>query len=288
MQNMNESPVTPADKGFVFVVFGDKYIQEAASSAKQIRRIHDYPILLITDRPLADSKIAAEFSQVMVRPFKLEYSDKIFMRESPYTKTIFLDSDTFVQKTLDPLFDLLDHFDLALQFQSPVSHYHQPGIPVSFQEPSAGLICWKKSEAVSKFFDDWSMVYDQIQEEEGCVGAWDQRSLRKALYFRRDVRFATLPIEWQFYTYWPNVVVGSVMMVHGRGITDKILDSINHSTHCRVWLPKVGYVPHYPKATIFELVRFTIKFVIHILRICARRTLAVLKIWPLPENKRLA
>lgn len=285
---MSEVSSHTSSKGFVFVVFGESFAKEAAESARQIRRFHDYPIMLITDRPIVDSKIVEVFSQVAIRSFKREYSDKILMRESPYEMTIFLDSDTLVLGSMDPVFDLLEHFDLALQYQSPVDHYDQPGIPVSFHEPSAGIIAWKQSPAMSRLFDDWSSVYNQIQHDEGRVGAWDQRSLRHALYFRHDVRFVALPIEWQFYIYWPNVVVGPVKMVHGRGVTEEMVRSINASSECRVWLPKLGCVPQYLKSSIPEMITFIIKYGLLVLRVCARRMLAAVKILPFPVNQRPA
>jgi hypothetical protein len=277
-----------SSKGFVFVAFGREFVQEAAASAKRISMFHDYPILLITDQAVADPTAAAAFDEIQIRNFKRQYSDKIFMGESPYEKTIFLDTDTVVQQKMDPLFDMLDHFDIALQFSEGGGHYRLAGVPDCFREPSAGIIAWKRSEVISRFFENWRHSYSQIQEEEGCIGAWDQRSLRKALYFNRDVRIAPLPTEWQFYTYRPNIVAGPVVMVHGRGLSDRTLDSINASDEFRTWLPKVGYVPHYPSASLSELCRFVVGMSAFVCRVGLRRMLAAIRVWPFPECKRPA
>lgn len=275
-------------RGFVYVTFGDKFLKEAAESANRVKRIHNYPILLITDQEVADYITREAFDEVIIRDFKHEYSDKIFMKESPFDKTIFLDSDTIVQQSMDPLFEMLDYFDIAVQFTEGGNHYKLPGVPTCFYEPSAGIIAWKKSKAIARFFDDWSSYYEKIQQEQGQVGAWDQRSLRNALYFNRDIRIVPLPIEWQFYTYRPNIAAGPIVMVHGRRINNHMLHSINASTEFRVWIPKVGYVPHFSYASISEICKFIFGLLKTLLRLSIRRSLAALKIWKVPLNKRPA
>jgi hypothetical protein len=141
---------------------------------------------------------------------------------------------------------------------------------------------------MNRFFDDWLSSYDKIQTEQGKAGAWDQRSLRNALYFSRDVRVVPLPLEWQFYTYRPNIAAGPIVMVHGRKISDQMLHSINASTDFRVWMPKVGYVPHFSYASIAELAKFIAGLLLMLLRLSVRRSLAAFKIWKMPVNKRPA
>lgn len=274
------------EKGFIYVTFGDKFLKEAAESANRVKRIHNYPILLITDQEVTDPFTIAQFDKIIIRDLKHEYSDKIFMRESPFKKSIFLDSDTIVQHSMDPLFDMLDFFDIAVQFTEGGNHYKISGVPYCFYEPSAGIIAWRKSDVMDQFFCDWELCYNDIQREQGMIGAWDQRSLRKALYFNKNVRIVPLPIEWQFYTYKANVTAGQTVMIHGRNISKKTLNSINATTSLRVWLPKVGYMPHYSYASIYEILRFGFNLFILLSKVVVRRFLAFLGLWKFPENKR--
>jgi hypothetical protein len=272
--------------GFVYIAFGQQYVDEAAASARSVRALHRYPITLITDQQPAEH-VSAMFDSVRVERLKRDYSDKILMGTSPYERTIFLDSDTVVLGKMDDLFSMLDRFDFGIQFTEGGNHYTLPGVPTCFYEPSAGIIAWKRSDRVQQFFADWAKAYELIEKQQGTPGAWDQRSLRLALY-ESDLRLAPLSAEWQFYTYKPNVVAGPVVMVHGRLLAPHVIKSIEKSTELRVWMPKVGACPGYHVASAGEMLRFTRRLAVRVSTVLVRRGLAAAGIWPLPKNQRPA
>jgi hypothetical protein len=272
--------------GFVYVAFGQKYVEEAAASAETVRALHRYPITLITDQQ-PPQHLSATFDSIRVETLRRDYSDKIFMGTSPYERTVFLDSDTIVLSKMDDLFSMLDRFDFAIQFTEGGNHYSLPGVPPCFYEPSAGIVAWKTSDRVQRFFADWAKAYELIEQQQGTPGAWDQRSLRLALY-ESELRLVPLSAEWQFCTYKPNVVAGPVVMVHGRQLAPHVIKSIVKSTALRVWMPQVGACASYNAASVGEMVRFTCRLAMRVSTVLVRRGLAGTGLWPFPKNERLA
>jgi hypothetical protein len=274
-------------RGFVYIAFGDEYVSEASESAQRVLATSKLPSTLITDVMPEDDFIRESFDQIVLQEFRHSFADKIRMRCSPYDRTIFLDSDTIVVEPLDDIFSLLDRFDLAVQFTEGGHHYQSLGISPAFDEPSAGILAWKRSQSTEEFFDRWESDYKEIREEQGVDGAWDQRSLKSAIW-HSDIRIAPLSANWQFCTYKPNVVTGSVKMLHGRNISDKVIIEVNESHELRTWLPKVGSCPAYSYATILELCRFFVAFGWLIIKQIIRRTLHFTRVMPFPKTKRLA
>src|SRR5437879_782202 len=90
-----KSSTVNQSRGFVYIAFGQDYVEEAAASARSVRALHQYPITLITDKQPAQH-VGTVFDTVRVETLRRDYSDKILMGTSPYERTIFLDSDTVV------------------------------------------------------------------------------------------------------------------------------------------------------------------------------------------------
>src|SRR5665213_4068706 len=95
--------------GVIYVAWGERYLSEAIASASQVKAVSGHPCVLITH---AAPSCTHSFDQIITTPFFGSYRDKIAMRLSAFRKTIFLDSDTHVIGSLDPLFSLLDRFDI--------------------------------------------------------------------------------------------------------------------------------------------------------------------------------
>jgi len=273
-------------RGFLYLAFGIKYLNEAAASAVKLRYWHAEPICLITDCLPSGFDVSA-FDCVMQMEMRLDYRDKILIRNSPFLRTIFLDSDTHVTGSLDELFSILDRFDLGVQFTEGGHHYSLPGVPPIFYEPSAGIVAFNSSSKVSSFFDVWDAVYEEIESSQGQPGAWDQRSLRKALYLS-NLQIFSIPTEYQFYTYKPNLVAGQVRMIHGRGLSNSQIHQICVSSSFRLWIPKVGWTPVPSHAKPYQLLIFGLQLVCRSVMLCIRNFLALTKVMPYPVNKRPA
>jgi hypothetical protein len=174
---------------------------------------------------------------------------------------------------------------MAIQFTPGGLHYSLPDIPNCFTEPSAGIMAWKKGHRMDEFFHRWRQRYRDVENQESTQGAWDQRSLRWALW-ESDIRFCNIPTEFQFCLYKPEICMDEVRMIHGRNIPSYILDQINAHRGLRFYQPKIGVTPIYYEASIYQLMAHAMRS-IHVL-VCQilRRLLHRSGIMPFPQKRR--
>jgi hypothetical protein len=139
-----------------------------------------------------------------------------YMGRSPYERTLFLDSDTYVAADISQLFSLLDRFDIAVAHaphrrpRGPAEQRRFHEIPSGFVVMNTGVILFKKSERTAAFFADWLRL---------CQGEYadcnDQASFRVALY-HSDLRVATLTPEYNYRFRKRLCINGSLKILHGR------------------------------------------------------------------------
>lgn len=273
-----------SSRGFVYVASGEQFIWEAVRSATRVKKWHDLPCLLICDRSV-EMEALGIFDEVRNELDGFNYKDKILMGESPYEESIFLDTDTLVCEPMWELFDLLDRFDLAVQFSLGGNHYRLSTVPPSFHEPSAGIVVWKKNQRTEEFFRVWKRAYEDIESSLHSIGAWDQRSLRYACY-HSDVRIVPVPVEYQFCSYGANLIAERAIMLHGRNVDQAMADYVNSQHGPRVWLPRIGLVPDHTKPCFTRLLAFTFRFWRDYLKRTVRNLLHKTGLWRLPESKR--
>lgn len=122
------------------------------------------------------------------------------MHRSPFDETLYLDGDTRVFGDLGELFRLLERFDLALahvprfwgrRYQRQLQHY----IPASFPVLNTGVILYRRTPAITDFFQAWRTTY----REAGNSGG-DQTSFREVLWLS-DLRLAVLPAIYNTRRY---------------------------------------------------------------------------------------
>ncbi len=103
-------------RGVVYVATGEKFVTEALISVRSVKKqMPGLPIALFTD--LQDlvghppEGVDAVFHLTQVTNSCL---DKMYpLVDSPYDRTLFLDTDTYLCDRVDELFDVLDHYDIA-------------------------------------------------------------------------------------------------------------------------------------------------------------------------------
>ena len=82
---------------------------------------------------------------------------------TPFEKTIFLDSDTFITDKITELFDLLDFVDLAttLEYKLHTTGPHDFKYRNIFPELNSGVIVYKKNPITLKIFKDWLTICEK-------------------------------------------------------------------------------------------------------------------------------
>ncbi|MCP9787684.1 hypothetical protein KBY99_01665 [Cyanobium sp. Maggiore-St4-Cus] len=278
--------MSSADRGFVYLAYGESYIKEAAHSALSLKAYHDEPISIIVP-PGESSQFLEGFDQVISSELSRTYFDKTLIRLSPYKYTIHLDTDTLVLASLDDIFLLLEKFDVALNFGKGGSHYNLPEIPDSFPEPSAGVIAWAKNKSTQQLFELWEEFYACSIRRWGPEGAWDQRSLREAL-FHSNARIAPLLDRYQLISFFPAVVMSTVSIIHGRDISSSMVLTSVKRDGLRIFIPKLGTfgfdVP--PPYRTFVYFRLSLCALRRFCELLVRDFLAYASIKPYPVQSR--
>tara|TARA_B100001769_G_scaffold275316_1_gene277175 strand:- start:19829 stop:20557 length:729 start_codon:yes stop_codon:yes gene_type:complete len=169
------------------------YINEAIFSAKSLRMVDKTAnICLFTDKEIDVDK--GVFDCINIVEMSLRCKQK-YLLQSPYSKTIYIDSDTYVNHNINDMFELLDKYefvccnDFARKRKLNIPEYME--IPYGFSEINGGIIGYKKCENFTKFINMWDKYYDKYKS----VVVWDQPSCRIALW-KSDINIYILPTEY--------------------------------------------------------------------------------------------
>ena len=122
--------MTITDFGVFYVAAGQKYVDEAYNSAKSLKKIEpSLNITLLSDRELPQQDVFERIilvdEKVTCRNEGLLFKVKHLYFDSPYQKTLFVDTDTYFTDNCASGFEILKYFDLALVPAPVDTHYPQ-------------------------------------------------------------------------------------------------------------------------------------------------------------------
>jgi hypothetical protein len=188
--------------GILLVAYGEKYLRELEACQARIQAVWPGVALHVARGPEAHE------------PHMLHRLDA--MIASPFERTMYVDVDSWLVEPVPELFELLDHFDIAMS-HCDYRQVYPVRAPACFPEYNGGLIVWRRNERTGAFFADWRRRFlrDHATRYDEKKVSWfpSQPSLREALY-HSGVRIATLPSEY----HWTGIgyVQGKVKLVHKR------------------------------------------------------------------------
>ena len=195
----------------VFYIATGKFLAEAIESAAQVEQcMNDVSIGVITDRigKLEDISIFDDI--IEVDEASHSWADKPeYMTNSPYDKSIYLDTDIYVDSNIKDIFNLLDRFDIAAA-QSPARVTHPLNdLPMAFSEFNTGVIAFGNTSAAHEALQKWGEIYSSGGVES------NQPAFREAI-FKSSAEVTVLPTEYN--CRWPlaGYVRDKVKMFHGR------------------------------------------------------------------------
>lgn len=220
-----------ANCGVLYIATGEQYIREAVQSALSLEKnTSGYPTKLVANKNPPDGI----FDSIQIVESQEGFEDKIrHLRQTPYDRTVFLDSDTYVCGQIADLFELLEHYPLAAAHAPGRRPVSQEAVPKCFPEFNTGVLCYRSSDSVYNIFTQWLNEYEQ----ERLTSLNDQPAFRRTLY-GTDIKMATLPSEYNCRTIWPGYVDGPVRILHGRHHDPStIAEKLNKSTEMRVFVP---------------------------------------------------
>ena len=233
-------------RGVVYIATGQKFVDEALISARSVRKtMGSVPIVLFTDlEHLVIDPPEPVNEVILMTDVRKSCLDKMYpLLDTPFERTLFLDTDTYVCDKVDELFEILDHFDVAVAHPPYRVQYQIDGIPECFPEPNTGVIAFRRSPEALKAIGQWPVEYER-QQVSGRKPHHDQHSFRVALY-QSEARVLILPHEYNFRNIGPNFAgKGSrVKIIHGRHASYERLEKrLNSHLNYRVFLSHPGRI----------------------------------------------
>lgn len=224
------------EQGVLYVCSGDAYHREARRSAQSVREVMpDVSIGIISNRDTCGNVFDVEVEIENAKESIYDKSNNI--HRSPFEKTIYLDTDTYITTSINTLFDLLESNDLAAAHAPRLSfseedEYPDLDIPDAFPQYNTGVIAFRDTGAVQELFHEWR----QFAAEHRANGfETDQMAFRKALY-GSDCNFVTLRQEYNCLIYFGQYLNGPVKIVHGHGDLEEIAEILNEETRSRTFI----------------------------------------------------
>lgn len=223
---------------------GEAYIAEALRSARSSRRHHALPHLLFASADVDDApELTIERFEASANP----YVDKIAnIRRSPFERTLYLDTDTFVVDEMAHVLALLDRFDIAVAYSTEGRGPVDPGVPPAFYEFNTGVLALRASDRVSAFLQSWEETYVRwladgdpfpVPGKGSRGGRADQLAFRRCAW-EHDVRLFVLAPEYNFRLGFPTAVAARVRLIHGRHPDfEALAERVNERQVPRSWPP---------------------------------------------------
>lgn len=197
------------EKGAMYIATDRDFLEEALISIKSLKKQNNLPVTVITDL-----EVDSELVDNVIEPEEVrsEESDKVYnIGLSPYEKTIFLDTDTYIVDNLQPLFEVLEKYDVAMTHNPERKSQAVEGVPDSFPELNTGVISFKANQKTENLFKNWKKQYVGRNYESHK----DQPAFRKAL-FKTDIKHTVLPSEYNCRHALPGFLNEKAKIFHGR------------------------------------------------------------------------
>lgn len=179
-------------QGVLYIAAGDAHTTAAVRSAESVRRTNpDLSIHIFTDSGRTVDPVFTSHGPIGDGHYRSKVD---YVGRTPFHKTLYLDSDTRVLVNIEEVFDMLDHFDIALahahrrNHQNTLQEWTRP-IPYSFPQLNGGVIAYRRTPAVDALLEDWKNAFHSAGFKK------DQVTLRQLLY-ESDLRINVLPPEY--------------------------------------------------------------------------------------------
>jgi hypothetical protein len=226
--------------GVLYIAFGEAYRAEVCRSIASLRQASPkIRVAVITDSAIDDLTDVTTVLRPAIRSLECKPT---YISESPFNRTLFLDTDTYVVRDISLLFGLLDHFDICAQYGG--TQFNGPS-GLTFQaRVCSGLLLFKRSHDTDEMFAKWQALYAQEKRAKAEPNLADERALTEAIATSR-VRpgFVSPCVHINLNAPW--VFHSPPLVLHGRvasfaAIARDILRNWEPATD---WAPRV-YLPN--------------------------------------------
>jgi len=218
----------------MYIASGERYLNEVCSSASSVRQhMPNTNISIVTDDTSLESEL---FDKIIDLPteYKSYGISTITPNLSPYDKTLFLDTDTYLTEPVGELFDLLDDHHMA--FSLSPSSKSVKGVPDPWVEFNTGVICYKNCKKTNEFLTNWNDLYQTMDYTV------NQPSFTKAVY-ESSIRYFVLPTEYNCRIPRYGYLAKDAKIVHGRCSKSikEVAENLNKHSGRRVHWPHINW-----------------------------------------------
>jgi len=225
-------------EGYLYIASGEKYVKEARISARSLKKCNPGAhITLITDIAVDSSG----FDEVRIHekdnddPRGAKNFKSQHILNTPYDKTIFIDTDTFFIEDCRELFPLLEYHDLLIAHApADMREVLIDDKPIEgYKCYNAGMIAYKKNEVTIKLFEEWYRICRKL------IYRGDQPPLMHAL-LTNPVKLYVLHQNYNLRTpFLVSLPAFKAKILHGRNVDfEKAARNVNaNADFQRVWNP---------------------------------------------------
>lgn len=221
---MGSSSEQEPDRGVLYLAIGASYVDEARDSMRSLRNHVDLPVAIVTDQTDSD---LSDFDHVIKISGKKQVERKKGAGEtwlwdttidpdwSPFSETLFLDTDTYICEDISEIFDVLEDHDIAvvkLQWNYTVDTIPEP----RQRQYNTGVLAFRDSDATRQLFWNWSRIFEhRVKTQERPL---DQPAFREAVYVT-EVKVFELPRRYniRYGGYRSGIIADDPKIIHGRG-----------------------------------------------------------------------
>ena len=225
-------------RGILYMVTGEEYIEEASTSARSAAdAMPDIETAIATDTletdlSAFDRVIEYEFERKEVDGRTWLLNSTIPSDLSPYDRTLFLDSDTYVAADASEVFDLLDDFDLAMTPSPKRTQVEE--LPEPWHRFNCGVIAYRDSPQIREFLRHWNDIYrERLPKQNSPI---DQPAFAIALA-ESDLRWFNLPRQYNVRVPRRGHLSREAKIIHGRhpaGL-ERVAEVLNESHRHRIY-----------------------------------------------------
>lgn len=126
-----------------------------------------------------------------------KFKNAVELLNEGFEKVLILDADTIIRKKIDSLFDMVDDYDLAVDFSKVGPGCIIPEGQLSFKE---GLMLIKNTEICRGFFKKINLKLDQLRSSRSSLYDIDSDHILMAHFFEKiknEIRIKRIPSTYK-------------------------------------------------------------------------------------------
>lgn len=214
-----------AKNGFIYSLYSmdqkpNKFYDEFLVSYKSLKKVLPKSNVSLYTNIIFENNIGID-QVIFDKEINKSHIAKAFaLLNSPYEKTIFLDTDTFIhRKTINDIFKVLDEFDFTCNFACSGANT-DPYDGEIFPELNTGLLGVKNNAFTKSQMEVWinNFASEAAKYKEKGFPKGDQISFRNHIFMKNKNKFYILPTYYQFRFHIYKAFLKKAVLSHDHDI----------------------------------------------------------------------